>query len=606
MRLFWCLFVMLFFSMLTEAQQHSHDTLSPDTLIAHYTTLSPDFFLTDDSIEFTPDLHSFTGFDPLNDLSWSSNTGVFGSPYQILWFPEMVDQLHPDYFAFLHRPDEYLFFRDNIPVFSDTLPFSVASYSSGYKREQYFDFLHSQPLAKLWRISLDYRLVGVPGAYKNQKVNHSNFYSTVEFTTKSKVYHVNGGIILNKIFQEENGGIKYSNEFIDTTVYDRNLTEVNLLTAQNRFRQNDYFVTNEIRFGGKANGNHRFYLQHTFNLRRERHVYFDSAPNSGYYTNWTDSITCDSVNHYAFENTLRIGSRYSKPIRWFAGLFFSDDHLYNIGRDTTLSQTVFQGGLSWDFRNGYLLVAKGSSDVVPFAGGDRDIHIECIANDSLKLRPYARFSYCLISPQIFFSEYSGNHVSWIRNREQTKTMLGLIGLSYGSISASGYFAAFGNYMYYNGVTFEQGGNGSVVGAQLSADSKFGRFHLKGTAGVQEVGHANYINLPPWFAKAEISMRNNVFKKALSLQSGLSAWINASYYADAYNPVFQSFVMQRSVKTGGFIYPTVFVRAQIKRAVVFAELANFTAGLIKVNYWQIPGYPLPDRAFRFGVTWSFLN
>jgi len=41
-------------------------------------------------------------------------------------------------------------------------------------------------------------------------------------------------------------------------------------------------------------------------------------------------------------------------------------------------------------------------------------------------------------------------------------------------------------------------------------------------------------------------------------------------------------------------------------VVFAELANLTAGLIKVNYWQIPGYPLSDRAFRFGVTWSFLN
>ena len=91
-----------------------------------------------------------------------------------------------------------------------------------------------------------------------------------------------------------------------------------------------------------------------------------------------------------------------------------------------------------------------------------------------------------------------------------------------------------------------------------------------------------------------------------MQTGLSAWINGSFYADAYNPALQVFFMQRNIKTGGFVYPTAFVRAQIKRAIVFAELMNFTAGLTKVNYWQIPGYPLLDRSFRFGVTWTFLN
>ncbi len=601
------LFVLLLLPAITAAQEHTHDTLAPDTLVAHYSTLSPDYFLTDDSTEFTADLKSFAGFNPLNELTWSASNGNLGAPYQLLWFPEHVDELHPDFFAFFHRPNEYLFFRDDIPVFTDTVPFSVASYSNGYKREQYFDFLHSQPLTKLWRLTLDYRLINSPGAYKNQKNSLSNFFATTSFTTKSKFYHLDAGFILNRLYQQENGGITNDSEFVDTTLYDRALTEVNLYSAQNRFRQNDYFIINEIRFGGKKDGDYRLFLQHTFNLRRERHIYSDSFdPDSSYFSSWINAATADSVNHYAFENTLMFGNRHSKLLRWYAGLFVSDDHLYNAGSDSVLSQKILKAGLSWNFRNGFILKANGSSDVVPLAGGDHDIHVEFISHDSLKWRPYLRFSYCLISPQIYFFRYFGNHFSWERNWNQTKTLIGVAGLSYGAFSISGYFAQFSDHVFFNGSTFAQGGSGSAAGLNLSVDAEFGRFQLKGNAGIQDVGHANYINLPPWFAKAEIAMRNSIFKKALTLQTGLSACINGAYYADAYNPAMQIFYMQRNIKTGGFVYPTAFVRAQIKRAVVFAEIINFTAGFAKVNYWQIPGYPLPDRGFRFGVTWSFLN
>ena len=124
--------------------------------------------------------------------------------------------------------------------------------------------------------------------------------------------------------------------------------------------------------------------------------------------------------------------------------------------------------------------------------------------------------------------------------------------------------------------------------------------------MQVLQNAQYINLPPWFAKAEASANFNVFKRALTLETGLDAWINSSYYADAYNPNLQLYYSQRNIKTGGFIYPNFFVRAQIKRAIIFVELINFTAGLVKVNYWQTPGFPLHDRSFKFGISWCFFN
>lgn len=607
MRLFLYFFLMMLLPVLVTAQNHKHDTLKRDTLLTHYFSLSPDFYLMHDSLEFSADVESFNGFSPLNSFACVASNGLLGSPYQTLWFPEHVHQLHIDYFDFFYKPDAYLFTRSGIPVFTDTLPFSVASYSNGYKREQYFDFLHSQPLTRQWHLTLDYRLIGSPGAYKNQKNSLSNFFAITNYHTKSERYHFTAGIIFNRIFQQENGGIKYQNEFVDTTVYDRALTDVYLYSAQNQMRQNDYFITNEIRFGGKKDGRHRLYLQHTFNLRRERHMYYDSFdPDSAYYSVWNTASTADSVNHYAFENSITMGNRYSKYLRWYADVFVSSDHVYNTGTDTLLSHKVLTAGVSWNFQNGFGLLIHGSTDVFPVSGGDREIHSEFISNDSLKWRPHLRFSYSMRSPRYFFFQYSGNHFSWQHDWQQSNTIMGMGGIAYKNIDLTAYFTRFSNYMYFNGSAFNQGGTGNALGIKASADVKFGRFYFVGTAGLQDVIHANYLNLPPWFAKVELAMRNSVFKKALTLKTGISAWINGLYYADAYNPALQIFYMQRQTKTGGFVYPTAFVRAQIKRAVVFVEIINFTAGFTKVNYWQIPGYPLPDRGFRFGVTWSFLN
>lgn len=605
-RILWLLFLCL--PLTVAAQQEVHDSLHPDTLQVSYVLQTADFWLKSDSVELNTDLDSYSSFNPLDHITWSQSSGVMGSPYQILWFPEHIDQLHPDNFAFLHRPDDYLFFRDDIPYFTSKTPFSFVSYSNGYQREQYFDFLHSQPLGKCWRLTLDYRLINAPGAYKNQKASHTHFFGTTEYASKKGNYKMVAGVIFNRIYQQENGGLSFTTDFIDTTVYDRQLADVQLLTAQNRFRQNDYFITNELRFGQKDSAGRKLFLQHTINLRREYHVYSDTEPLSGYYPQilLDSTATRDSVAHYAFENSLTLGNRSASKWRWFISFLHTADHLYNAQSDSSMSQKILKAGLAWHFSGKYVLSVQGTSDVVPLNDGDRDVHFELSTSDVADWKPYARLSYCLISPNVYYSQYSGNHLSWMNDWQQTKTVLAMAGLGYKNISLSAFYSQFDKHLYHNGLSFVQGGKGTAVGALLKTDIRFGRFGLRATAGYQYMSGSSCASVAPWFAKGEFTMKNSIFKKALSLQTGLSAWINASYYADAYNPVIQTFVVQNSIKTGGFVYPTLFVRAQIKRAVVFAELVNFTAGLTKVNYWQIPGYPLPDRGFRFGLTWSFLN
>ncbi|PKP02487.1 MAG: hypothetical protein CVU11_11665 [Bacteroidetes bacterium HGW-Bacteroidetes-6] len=606
-RIFFFIILLLPFAAIAQQEKEKEDTLVSDTLNAYYKTLSPDMWLRGDSIPIVIELESFTGFDPLQNITWWQNTGVLGSPYEILWFPDYAKQLRTDFFAFMHRPDQYMFTRENIPLFTDSVPFSIASYSNGYKREQYFDFIHSQRLAKQWRLTLDYRLINSPGAYKNQKLQQSHFFTTIEYKAKSDKYHMTAGLVLNKVLQQENGGLLYANNFIDTTVYDRQLASVQLLTAQNRMRQNDFFLVNEFRFGSK-NNRKRIFAEHTFNYRSEYHVYSDSDPLNGYYQQilLDSTITTDSVAHRAFENKIIIGNKDSKTFRWYASAFYSSDQLYNLERDSSLSQKIISAGFALQITKQFTLVAKMSSDATFNSDGDRNLSFELLASDSLKWKPSGLFCYNFIKPGIFYSQYSGNHIAWQHNWAQTQTVLAMASLGYKRSSISIFYANINHQLYFDGAEFLQGGQGNISGILGKTDFDFGRFHLNATAGYQHVKSAPYLHLPDWFAKCRLTMHNSVFKKALSLQTGLGLWINDSYYADAYNPVIQTFVVQNSIKTGGFIYPTLFVRAQIKRAIVFLEMINFTAGFTKINYWQTPGYPLPDRGFRFGVTWSFLN
>ncbi len=599
--------LLLPFAAFAQHEKEVEDTLVSDTLNAFYKTLSPDMWLHAASVPIATNINSFTGFDPLQDVAFTQNTGIFGSPYQILWFPDRFNQLQFDHFAFMQRPNQYMFTRENIPLFTDSVPFSIASYSNGYKREQYFDFIHSQPIARQWRLTLDYRLYNSPGAYKNQKLQQSHFFATTEYKTKSDKYRITAGLVLNKIFQQENGGLLYSNNFIDTTVYDRQLASVQLLTAQNRMRQNDFFLINEFRFGSKDN-HKRIFIEHTFNFRSEYHVYYDSDPLSGYYQQilLDSTITTDSVAHRAIENKLIVGNRDGKYFRWYASYFNSIDRLYNLETDSSLTQDILSAGFAITLAKKYTISAKTMLDASLDSNADRYIHFELLTSDSTKWKPFGKLSYSSIQPSYFYSQYSGNHIAWQHSWVQTKTLLAIAGFGYRKSSISVFYANTDKELFFNGADFVQGGKGNISGILGQTDFRFGRFRLNATAGYQYVKNASYIHLPDWFAKAQLTMYNSVFKKALSLQTGIGTWINASYYADAYNPVIQSFVVQNTIKTGRFIYPTLFVRAQIKRAVVFVEAVNITAGLIKVNYWLVPGYPLPDRAFRFGVTWSFLN
>ena len=80
----------------------------------------------------------------------------------------------------------------------------------------------------------------------------------------------------------------------------------------------------------------------------------------------------------------------------------------------------------------------------------------------------------------------------------------------------------------------------------------------------------------------------------------------AYFADGYNPALRTFYSQTSQEIESYPWGEFYIMANVDRAYFFARITNLFEGAVPYNYYAGPGYPLPDRGFKFGIKWEFFN
>ena len=604
------IFILLIISLciVSQAQDLHHDSVHVDSAKIIFIYNDPVSNLINDSIHYDYSLSNFQRFDPLNKLSFYNSNGVLGGLFQASYFPDRINFNSFEFFKFFNEQNIYNFNSSNLKLFYNNTAFTEVSYSSGYSREQYFDLVHAQPLTKQWSLSLEYRLISAPGAYKNQQSKHSHFRSIVHYIGKEKLYHAYIGFSQNNILRKENGGITDQNTFIDTLIYDRQLVPINLYSAEHKYRKSEYFLSHGININYKKESEKHIFLKHKMFFNHKYNVFADSDPYNSFYNQiLIDTIsTADSLRHQCLQNSIIIGNRNSSILRWFGEASYMQHKIFNTVNDTSFSEIALKAAFALHLIPGFTLSTNSKISLIESSHTDLYINASLFANDSLKFKPFINLSYLRITPSVFFQKYYGNHINWEYSPEQMSNIYFEGGLEFKKQRLSFFNSNVNKLMYFTESSIEQGGNGMVSGILYQGKFDFGRFSLNLKGTYQNERNAHYISIPEWIAFARISMHNKVFNKALSLHSGIEISSFANYYADAYDPIRQVFYRQESIKTGGYIYPGIFIEAQIKRMRVFVESQNIIAGLLPVNYWQIPGYPLPDRAIRFGLSWIFFN
>jgi hypothetical protein len=133
-----------------------------------------------------------------------------------------------------------------------------------------------------------------------------------------------------------------------------------------------------------------------------------------------------------------------------------------------------------------------------------------------------------------------------------------------------------------------------------------RFTLDNKITFQQLSDESALRLPGLIINSTLAYELDLFQGALQAMGGVELFYNTAWKAPAYMPATRSFYLQNEKETGNYLYADVFINLRIKRARIFLLMQHVNQGLAGFDYYMIPGYPMPDRAFKFGINWMFYD
>jgi hypothetical protein len=155
--------------------------------------------------------------------------------------------------------------------------------------------------------------------------------------------------------------------------------------------------------------------------------------------------------------------------------------------------------------------------------------------------------------------------------------------------------------------FQEGNSVGLLKVKYEKEFKWRKWALNNTFMYQQVSQTNNVlNLPEFVTRNTLYYSDEVFKKAMFLQTGVTFKYFTKYYMDGYNPALAEFYTQNVEELGGFPMFDFFINAKVRQMRIFLKAEHFNSSFTGFNYYAAPNYPYRDFVIRFGVVWNFFS
>jgi Putative porin len=559
--------------------------------------------------------------------------------------------MNPGWDAGFHAYDVYAFRLEDTRFYNTTRPFSELGYVLGSKTEQNIHLLHTQNIRPNWNAAFQYRLVNLPGLFKNQKTNHNNYRLSSWYQGKRKRYTTYFILQSNKLESSENGGLTNESNLDSTQIYrDRFSIPVSLggdegfgrnffsstLKTGTLYKNTSFFVRQQYDVGKKDSIErdsiviHLFYprlrFEHSIRMSKYAYQFSDGAPDTGYYKRNYNFLT--APNPFAVQDHWRELwndlSIYQFPDAKNPQQFLKlGATLQNLTGTTDAGQFKFYNLIAhgeyrnktrnkeWDIEAWGQLYAAGfnAGDYSAFASikkflskkwGFIEVGFHNV-NRSPSFIYDARSSFSLV-PGSGFKKENNTHIYAAVDNPTQKLQL------------SGHYYLAGNFTYFNNF-YTPAQEATLVNVlQIMAEKEFRwrkRWHWYVQATVQQTTANAPVNVPLVFIRQRFAFEG-VFFKNLNLATGLEIRYNTPFKADGYSPLLGQFYLQNSrtirnlPDVGAYLHFRIrgfnaFVRAENLNSVSFNNGFGFNN-----NNIASPGYAYPGLVMRLGIFWAFIN
>jgi hypothetical protein len=609
--------------------------------------------LTKDSIQTLPIDTGLTGIQNFSVLAQprrpTVGTGVMGLAATSLLF-EPLKTIGFD--AGFHALDFYILNHEDVKFYQARTPFTSLYYVNGSDKEQVLKLTHTQNIKKNWNFGANFNRIGANGFYTHQRGDDLNAAIFTWYQSPNKRYNLWFDGVFNTLKAQENGSIVKENIFTEhsTTLVDKQAESVRLNSAKQLWRKNSFMLKQSYFVGridstGKSTTQNILptnkithtltYTNSSYSFKKDEIDLFNVLPRGvpdSVYTN--DSTSVKHIQNefiYSFflrakgnsliKNELKIDVGIRHDFYNYAQSSIRRDKTNFSNYTNTFQNISLLGNLGYRFSNR----VDFNLDVQQIFQGENtgDFLYEAKSNLLLSKTAGRIFLGAYLqnkSPEEIYNRYDGNHYSWDKDFDRTKTA----NLSFNyinerfNIDASASYYLITNYLYFaekylnfvekttNVITPTQA-SGDINLLKITVGKKFTykSFHLDAYVVYQKTDSKNILRTPEVYTFNSIYKEQTFFKR-LKTQIGFDIRYNTPFVAASYSPAASQFYNGDNITFGSKPVVDVWIKAGLRRANLFLKYDYVNQGLFSNGFYTVNRYPMPDRLLKFGVSWNFYD
>lgn len=534
--------------------------------------------------------------------------------------PKFVAQSH--HFNYLDVEDINYY---NVPT-----PLTEVYFKTAFKQGQQLDAFFTVNTSEQFNFSAAYKGLRSLGIYQHSLTSNGNFRFTTNYHTKNERYQIRAHVTSQDFTNEENGGLEEDSLLLfindDSDFEDRGRLEVNFEDAENVLKGVRYYVDQSYQIVRKLDSLNYTVLTlgNSITFEEKFYSYTQDAPfdtfGPAYKTSdLSEKVTLDDFNAKAyvdFDNNIlgKISGfvGYSEYNYGYNSVLILDDERIT----NRLKGTIVEAGAAYKKTyRGFELSGKAAVNVSGDFDGNYIIGAASYALDadnkaeaSIKLHAVApNFNYLLYQSDYINYNWQ-NTLNNVKTQElkfklTSKKLLNAT-VSYTGIDDFTYFGIKENdstptpHQYKERVDY--------LKVKVEKDLRYKKFGMANTILFQQaVSGEEVFNVPQIVTRNTLYYQDELFKKALFLQTGINFKYFTAYNMNAYDPVLSEFYVQNNEELGGFPLVDIFFNAKIRQTRIYFKFEHFNSLFTSKNeYFSAPGYPYRDPVIRFGLVWNF--
>ena len=518
---------------------------------------------------------------------------------------------------------------NDINYYHVATPFTELMYRSAFVQGQLLDALFSVNTSPRFNFTIARKGLRSLGNYQHFLSSSSNFRFSTNYNSRNSKYFLKTHYVNQNLFSEENGGIREDDisnfesgntEFIDRSVFDPQFENAdNTLHGKRFYLNQNYLIKNSL----DSLNSGKWSVGNIITLENKYYQFKQSTPNEYFgestgFNQINDKVSFDTflINfntsygssklgmatffmnyrdvNYSYENLVDIDNNYNYESIIDENFSFGLNYLFK--KENYILDFQFESMLTGDVEGsligaGLLLNINSDSNIkFSFINSDNSPDYNYIVNNS----SYLNYNWNNFFKNINTTRYTLNFSS---------DKLFKFNFEFNNISNHTYFI---KDVSGTVLPVQESNNLSVFKMNISKKIPFKKFAIDNRVQFQKAGDESLgiINIPELILRNTFYYQNELFKKALFLQTGFTFNYFSEFYMNSYDPLLSEFYVQNNKLIGNFPRIDFFVNAKIQQTRIFLKAEHINSSFTGYNYYSAPNYPYRDFSIRFGLVWNF--